>query len=79
MFEAMRTAATKRVEEILENKHRRRYSHAAMLVACCRELSPVVGKRDSVATWIDAIRRGYSRFNAFQRELKIAFGSIAET
>lgn|GEM_PF-786275 len=78
MFKAMQTAAARRLEGVLENKHRRSYGHAAILIACCLELSPVIGERDSVANWIDGLRRECSRFKAFQRELETALGSITE-
>lgn len=76
MLKAMRTATTKRAEGILANKRRRHYGHVAALIACCLEVSPVVGEQDSIAVWIDGLRRKYSRFYAFQGELKTALGSI---
>jgi hypothetical protein len=75
MLEAMRAAATKRVERILGNKRRRHYGHAATLVACCLELAPAVGRQKAVAEWVDQVRKEYSRFYAFQEELKSALAS----
>lgn len=69
MLDAMRTAATRRVEGILSNKRRRHYGPAAILVACCRELAPVVGCREEVGDWVADLRKQYSRFSAFQSAL----------
>lgn len=76
MLDAMRTAASKRVEGILGNKRRRHYSHAAALVACCLELAPRVDKSKAVSRWVESFRREYSRFYAFQRELREALAEI---
>jgi hypothetical protein len=76
MFEAMRAAATRRVEGILGNKRRRHYGHAATLVACCLELAPFVGEQQAVTQWFDDVRKKYSRFSAFQAELN---GALAST
>jgi len=70
MLKAMRAAATKRVEGILGNKRRRYYGHAAILIACCLELAPSVGEQKAIADWVDVVRKKYSRFSAFQGELK---------
>jgi hypothetical protein len=75
MLEAMCAAATRRVEGILGNKRRRYYAHAAMLVACCLELAPAVGEQEAVSSWVDALRADYSRFYAFQEDLKNALAS----
>ncbi len=77
MLEAMRAAATKRVEEILGNKRRRHYGHAATRVACCLELAPAVERPKAVAEWVDKVRKEYSRFYAFQKELKRALALIS--
>ena len=79
MFKAMQTATAKRAEGILGNKRRHHYAHVAALVACCLELSRVVGERDSVVAWLDDLRKKYSRFPAFQEELKAALGSTRST
>jgi hypothetical protein len=78
VLKAMQTAATKRAEGILGNRRRQHYGHVASLVACCLELSGAVGERDSITAWLDALRKKYSRFPAFQEELKSALGSIRE-
>jgi hypothetical protein len=72
MLKAMRAAAIKRVEGILGNKRRRYYGHAATLIACCLELAPSVGEQKAVTDWVDDVRKKYSRFSAFQAELKDA-------
>lgn len=77
MLEAMRSAATKRVEGILGNKRRRHYGHAAMLLACCVELAPVAGREAPIATWLESLRKEYSRFYAFQEELRGALALIS--
>jgi hypothetical protein len=77
MFEAMQVAATGRVGGVLDNKRRGHYAHAARLVACCLELSPVVEKQKAVAGWIDEMRRECARFSAFQKELKSALASTS--
>jgi tetratricopeptide (TPR) repeat protein len=78
MLEAMQAAATRRVDAILGNKRRRHYGHAATLVACCLELAPAAGRQKEVAEWANDLRKHYSRFYAFQEELKKALGSISE-
>ncbi len=77
MFDAMKAAATKRVEGLLAGKWRRHYGHAASLVACCVELSPTVGKEEAVTDWTEEMRRRHSRFYGFQTELKSALASTA--
>lgn len=76
MLHAMRVAAEKRVEGILDHKRRRHYGHAATLAACCLELAPVVGKQKAFSDWIDDLRKKHSRFHAFQQELKHALASV---
>jgi hypothetical protein len=78
MLEAMRAAAEKRAGGILGKKRRRHYRHSATLVACCLELAPVVGRQEEVADWVDDLRKRYSRFSAFQEELKRALASISD-
>ena len=77
MLEAMQAAARKRVAGILGNKRRRHYDHAAILVACCLELAPLAGKPGAIAKWVAALRRKYSRFPAFQRELDRALSEVS--
>ncbi len=38
-------------------------------MACCVELAPRVGREVEVRQWFSKIRREYSRFSAFQKEL----------
>jgi hypothetical protein len=78
MLEAMRAAAEKRAGGILGKKRRRHYRHSATLVACCLELAPVVGRQEEVADWVDDLRKRYSRFSAFQEDLKRALASISD-
>lgn len=75
VLEAMRAAASRRVEGILSHKRRHHYGHAATLVACCLEVALAVGKRKEVADWVDDVRKKYSRFYAFQQELTTALAS----
>lgn len=77
MLDAVRTAATRRVEAILGNKRRRHYGHAALLLACCLELAPGVGQQSAVAEWVSDVRKRYSRFHAFQDECTRALASIS--
>ena len=77
MLEAMRTAATRRVEGILGNKRRSHYGHAALLVACCLELAPGVGEQSAVVEWVNDVRKRYARFHAFQEECARALASIS--
>ena len=67
ILEAMRAAATKRVDGILGNKRRRYYGHAATLVACCLELAPAAGRQKVIADWVHDLRARYARFSAFQK------------
>jgi hypothetical protein len=77
MLGAMRAAATRRVEGILGKKRRRHYGHAAMLVACCLELAPVVGRQKAFSAWLTDMRKEFARFHAFQGELEVALASIS--
>jgi len=72
MLEGMQNAATRRTEGVIANKRRRHYSHAAILIACCFELAPIVGWKEAVSEWVAELRREYKRFPAFQRELEDA-------
>jgi hypothetical protein len=78
ILEAMRAAATKRVDGILGNKRRRYYGHAATLVACCLELAPAAGRQKGGADWVHDLRARYARFSAFQKELENALASISD-
>ena len=75
ILEALRAAATKRVDGILGNKRRRHYGQAATLVACCLELAPEAGRQQEGAGWVHDLRKRYSRFYAFQEELEKALAS----
>jgi len=77
MLKAMQAAARKRVAGILGNKRRRHYDHAAILVACCLELDPVAGKPGAIAKWVADLRRKYSRFYAFQKEVDHALAEVS--
>lgn len=77
MHKAMQAAAKRRVDGVLGKKRRRHYGHAAMLVACCHELGPVIGRREATAKWVAELRQRYSRFHAFQRELDHALTEVS--
>jgi len=74
VLRAMRAAATKRTQEVLANKRRRHYGHAAALVACCLQVFSGIGEQDSALAWMEGLRKEYSRFPAFRGELKTALG-----
>jgi hypothetical protein len=65
-LEAMKTAAKKRIEGVLDKKRRRSYGHAATLVACCFELAPAVGMQEDISRWVEDLRRECRRFVAFR-------------
>jgi len=72
-LEVARTIAERRVKEILDQKHRRAYERAAMLVGAVSEARIMAGDRGSGHTLLETIRRQFSRYSAFTRELdKIA-------
>ena len=79
MLEAMRAAAEERAIGILGNKRRRHYGHLATLVACCLELAPTVERQRKIEDWVDDLRKRYSRFYAFQKELKRTLASISNS
>jgi len=76
MLEAMRTAASSRVEGVLDKKRRRAYKHAARLVICCQELAPAAGMQEEVTRWVEDLRSKYSRFRAFQRQIETALDQM---
>lgn len=78
MLEVMQVAAERRVEGILGNKRRRHYGHAALLMACCLDLAPGVGRGTAVAEWVAKLRGKYARFHAFQEECRRALASVGE-
>jgi hypothetical protein len=75
MVDSMCVAAEKRVEGILGHSRRRRYGHAAMLVASCVALAPAGNGKDSSA-WMMGLRQTYSRRHAFREELRRAMESF---
>jgi hypothetical protein len=64
VLEAMRKAAEKRLAGVAENKRRRHYGHAALLVGACSAVDP----DSAAADWVAAVRAMYSRYPALQRE-----------
>lgn len=76
ILEAMKTAATNRVEGVLDRKRRRVYGHAATLVLCCLELAPAAGMQEEVARWVEDLRGEYRRFRAFQKEIEMALDQM---
>ena len=67
------TMAERRVKEILDKKHRRAYERAAMLVGAVSEARIMAGDPESGHAFLENVRRQYSRYSAFTRELdKIA-------
>ncbi len=73
---AMKAAATKRTDGVLESKRRRHYAHAALLVACCVELEGATDSDARGSTWAESIRARTRRFPAFQEELRSALEQI---
>ena len=64
MLSAMRKAAEKRIRGVTENKRRRYYGHAASLALECVRSAPTPESR----AWLAALRHGYRRYPALQRE-----------
>ncbi|RPI07989.1 MAG: hypothetical protein EHM71_09400 [Zetaproteobacteria bacterium] len=65
--------AERRVKEILHKKHRRAHERAAMLVGAVAEARIMAGDLGSGHTLLENVRRQFSRYSAFTRELdKIA-------
>jgi hypothetical protein len=75
MLGAMRIAAERRIEGILNNSRRRHYGHAAMLAASCLALAPTDLHKD-LSAWMVGLRRTYSRRHAFKEELTRAMESV---
>jgi hypothetical protein len=71
VLEALRTAASARVEGVLREKRRRRYEHAALLVGCCMELDP-----DGSAPWAMGVRERGRRFPAFRGVLEDRLAAV---
>jgi hypothetical protein len=60
MVDSMCVAAERRVEGILGHSRRRRYRHAAMLVASCVALAPAGNGKD-LSAWMMGLRQTYWR------------------
>lgn len=67
-IDAMRNAAEKRTEGILDNSRRRHYGHAALLVASCVAFAPKSCASEFLR-WATDLRQRYSRRHAFREEL----------
>ena len=67
MVDSMCVAAERRVEGIPGHSRRRRYGHAAMLVASCVALVPTGNGKD-LSAWMMGLRQTYSRRHAFREE-----------
>ena len=65
VMKAMCEAAGKRIGGVTENKRRRHYRHAAALALACARIDDSA----ETARWLTAIRDGYRRYPALQREL----------
>ena len=75
MVDSMCVAAERRVEGILGRSRRRRYGHAALLVASCVALAPAGGDKD-LSAWMMGLQQTYSRRHAFREELRRAIESL---
>lgn len=64
IFKAMRKAAEERIEDVVANKYRKRYEHAASLALAC----VAVDKTPETEAWMAMLRTEYRRFSALQRE-----------
>lgn len=74
-IDAMRKAAEKRTEGILDNSRRRHYGHAALLVASCVAFAPK-NRASELRRWATDLRQRYSRRHAFRAELARACESL---
>jgi hypothetical protein len=72
---AMRIAAEKRVDEILDNSRRQHYGHAALLVASCVAFAPK-SRAAELLRWATDLRQQYWRRHAFREELAQACESL---
>ncbi len=72
MLDAMKAAAIRRTDSLLDKRRRRHYEHAATLVACCVEFEGSSGTQVSTSDWAERLRARTSRFPAFQEELRAA-------
>lgn len=67
-IDAMRHAAEKRTEGILDNSRRRHYGHAALLLASCVAVAPK-SRASELLRWATDLRQRYSRRHGFREEL----------
>jgi hypothetical protein len=67
-IDAMRIAAEKRTEGILDNSRRQHYGHAALLVASCIAFAPTTREAE-LLKWAVDLRQRYWRRHAFRGEL----------
>jgi hypothetical protein len=74
-IDAMRNAAEKRTEGILENSRRQHYGHAALLVASWVAFAPK-SRASELLRWATDLRQRYSRRHAFREELARASESL---
>jgi hypothetical protein len=74
-IDAMRIAAEKRTEGILNNSRRQHYGHAALLVASCVAFAPK-SRASELLKWARDLRQRYSRRHAFRQELARACESL---
>ena len=72
---AMRIAAEKRTEGILDNSRRQHYGHAALLVASCVACASQ-SRASELLKWARDLRQRYSRRHAFRQELARACESL---
>ena len=75
LADAMRIAAEKRSEGILDNSRRRHYGHAALLVASCVAFAPK-NRAAELLRWAMDLRQRYSRRHAFRQGLARACESL---
>jgi hypothetical protein len=74
-IDAMRVAAERRTEGILDNSRRQHYGHAALLVASCVAFAPK-SRASELLEWATDLRQRYSRRHAFREELTRACESL---
>jgi hypothetical protein len=72
---ALRIAAEKRTEGILDNSRRQHYGHAALLVASCVACASQ-SRASELLKWARDLRQRYSRRHAFRQELARACESL---
>jgi hypothetical protein len=52
-------------------------NYFSLLMVALLELDPVAGKPGAIAKWVAALRRKYSRFYAFQKEVDHALAEVS--